>query len=154
VNSTSMSAPWVTLNGLLKGTDMKCTLSFIWLLLLTGTAMAQSPTGGVPVVLEPKNGETVTSPVTIRIREASVTTTDRSADQHGAHLHIVIDAPLPEAGKMIPMDAHHIHLMHGETQKTIPLSPGKHTIELIEGSASHVAATDAPHSDPVTFNVK
>ncbi len=55
---------------------------------------------------------------------------------------------------MIPMDSHHIHLMHGETQKTIALSAGKHTIQLIEGSVSHVAAADAPHSDPVTFNVK
>jgi len=30
----------------------------------------------------------------------------------------------------------------------------KHTIQLIEGSISHVAAADAPRYDPVTFNVK
>jgi hypothetical protein len=44
--------------------------------------------------------------------------------------------------------------MHGETQKTLPLSVGEHTIQLIEGSMSHVAAADAPRSEPVTFNVK
>jgi hypothetical protein len=55
---------------------------------------------------------------------------------------------------MIPMDSHHIHLMYGETQKMVPLASGKHTIQLIEGSTSHVAAVDAPRSDPVTFNVK
>jgi hypothetical protein len=149
-----MTAP---LNNLLEGTHMKCATSFIcWLFLLTGIAMAQSPAGGGPIILAPKNGETVASPVTIRIgtRAGSVAAADRSADRQGAHPHLVIDAPLPEAGKMIPMDSHHIHLMHGETQKTIPLSVGKHTIQLIEGSMSHVAAADAPHSDPVTFDVK
>jgi hypothetical protein len=147
----------VPLNDLLKGIHMKCATSVIcWLFLLAGIAMAQSPFGGGPIILAPKNGETVASPVTIRIdpREGSVAAADRSADRQGARLHLVIDAPLPEAGKMIPMDSHHIHLMHGETQKTIPLSAGKHTIQLIEGSMSHVAAADAPHSDPVMFNVK
>ena len=136
---------------------MTYTTSFIcWLFLLAGIAMAQSPAGGAPIILAPKNGEIVASPVTIRIGtlDGSVAAADRSADRQGAHLHLVIDAPLPEAGKMIPMDSHHIHLMHGETQKTIPLSVGKHTIQLIEGSMSHVVATDAPHSDPVTFDVK
>jgi hypothetical protein len=143
--------------GLLKGIHMKYPTVFIcWLFVLAGVAMAQSATGGVPTILEPKNGETVTSPVTIRVgrSDGSVTGADRSADSHGAHLHMIIDAPLPVAGKMIPMDSHHIHLMHGETQKTIPLAVGKHTIQLIEGSASHVAAADALRSDPVTFTVK
>jgi len=136
---------------------MKYATSFIcWFLLLAGIAMAQSTTGGVPIILSPKNGDTVAGPVTIRVgtSEGSPTVANRLADQHGAHLHLVIDAPLPEAGKMIPMDSHHIHLMHGETQKTILLSAGRHTIQLIEGSASHVAAVDAPHSDLVTFTVK
>jgi len=126
------------------------------LFLLAGNAVAQPPAGGAPIILEPKNGETVASPVTIHIGTTGggVSAADRSAVQHGAHLHLIIDAPLPEAGKMIPMDSHHIHLMHGETQKTIALSAGKHTIQLIEGSMSHVAAADAPRSDPVTFNVK
>jgi len=135
---------------------MKCATSAIfWLFLLASIATAQTPAGGIPVILAPKNGETVSSPVTIRIgAEGGVTMADRSANRQGAHLHIVIDAPLPEAGRMIPMDSHHIHLMHGETQTIISLSAGKHTIQLIEGSMSHVAAVDAPHSDPVTFNVK
>jgi Domain of unknown function (DUF4399) len=135
---------------------MKCSTSFIcWLFLSAGIALAQSPAGSVPIIIAPQNGETVTNPVTIRIgtREGG-DRADRSADRQGAHLHLIIDAPLPEAGKMIPMDSHHIHLMHGEIQKTISLSSGKHTIQLIEGSMAHVAAPDAPHSDLVMFNVK
>jgi hypothetical protein len=144
-------------NDLQKGIHMKCAMSFIcWWFLSAGIAVAQSPAGGVPGILAPQNGETVTNPVTIRIgiREGSTPAADRSADRQGAHLHLVIDAPLPEAGNMIPMDSHHIHLLHGETQKTISLSSGKHTIQLIEGSMAHVAAPDAPHSDLVMFNVK
>ncbi len=72
---------------------------------------------------------------------------------HG-HLHLIIDAPLPSAGARIPMDAKHLHLMHGETSKTIQLSPGQHTIQLIAGSAGHTVRQNAAHSEPVTFTVK
>jgi hypothetical protein len=33
---------------------------------------------------------------------------------HGAHLHLIVDSPLPKTGMMVPMDENHIHLMHGE----------------------------------------
>jgi hypothetical protein len=118
--------------------------------------MAQPVTGDGPVILQPKNGEIVKSPVTIRVGgggEGSAMP-GMSGGERGAHLHLIIDAPLPAVGKMVPMDAHHIHLMHGETQKTIPLKPGPHTIQLIEGSMSHVVGAAAPHSDPVTFEVR
>jgi hypothetical protein len=35
---------------------------------------------------------------------------------HDAHLHVIIDSPLPKSGMMVPMDEKHIHLMHGETK--------------------------------------
>jgi hypothetical protein len=136
---------------------MKYAAAFIWVMFAVPSAsMAQSMPGGVPVILQPKDGSTVRSPVTIVIGGggADSTMSHMMGGQHGAHLHLIIDAPLPAAGKMVPMDAHHIHLMHGETQTTVPLKPGQHTVQLIAGSMSHVVAADAPHSDPVTFEVR
>jgi hypothetical protein len=72
----------------------------------------------------------------------------------GGHLHLIVDARLPRPGAQIPMDSHHIHLMHGETSKTLKLAPGKHTLQLIAGSAGHTVPADAPHSDPVSFEVR
>ncbi len=109
---------------------------------------------GTPVILAPAPGAVVTSPVTVTIQPPAMPAGMSGMKQHGDHLHLIIDAPLPAPGTMVPMDAQHVHLMHGETTKTLTLAPGKHTIQLVEGSMGHKIAEDAPHSDPVTFEVK
>ncbi len=100
-----------------------------------------------PAITAPAAGAVVSSPVTI-------TVAPDGAMQHGAHWHIVVDADLPAPGAHIPMDAHHMHLMHGATNATINLQPGQHTVQLIAGSAGHTVAANAVHSDPITFTVK
>jgi hypothetical protein len=124
-------------------------------LLLSGAALAQSPG---PTILQPAPGATVGSPVTIVVAPAAAGDMGgmpgMAMSHHAGHLHLIIDSPLPRPGSIIPMDARHIHLMHGETRTTVALPPGPHTIQLIEGSMSHRVADAAPHSDPVTFTVK
>jgi hypothetical protein len=118
-------------------------------------AMAADP--APPAILSPAPGAVVTSPVTVTLTAGGGTVgtmPDMPGMTHGGHLHLIVDAKLPAAGAPIPMDAHHIHLMHGETTKTLRLAPGKHTIQLIAGSAGHTVLRSAPHSEPVTFVVK
>jgi hypothetical protein len=144
----------------MKGTRMQRFLSAAILALLwSGAAMAEAAQGGPPAILQPANGATVDNPVTILIRAGSGAAAAMAAMPgmvmaHGAHYHLIIDAPLPATGTAIPMDAHHLHLMRGESQKTLTLAPGRHTLQLIEGSMSHRVAANAPHSDLVTFQVK
>ena len=64
------------------------------------------------------------------------------------HTHLIIDSPLPAAGEMIPMDPKHVHLMHGETQSILRLSPGDHTLQLVVGGADHKITM------PVLYDVK
>ena len=125
-------------------------------------SLAPAAEAAAPSILTPAPGATVSSPVTITIAPGSATGSGAMAMPgmanmpgmaHG-HLHLIIDAPLPQAGSSIPMDKHHLHLMHGETSKTLSLPPGQHTIQLIAGSAGHKVLPDAAHSDPVTFTVK
>src|SRR5262249_51130328 len=73
---------------------------------------------------------------------------------HGAHLHLIVDAPLPETGVMVPMDENHIHLMHGETKTMLKLAPGNHTLQLIVGGADHVIRAHAPRSKMITITVQ
>jgi hypothetical protein len=123
----------------------------------TTPAAAQSPGTDVPAIVQPRNGETVRDPVTIVIDVGGsdmANMNEMPHDQRGAHWHLFIDAPPPTAGKMVPIDAHHVHLMHGETRTTVRLPVGSHTIQLFEGSASHVIAAGARHSDLVTFTVQ
>ena len=60
------------------------------------------------------------------------------------HHHLLIDADLPPLDKPIPNDFHHLHFGAGQTEATITLTPGKHTLQLLLGDANHV-----PHNPPV-----
>lgn len=121
---------------------------------LAPVAEAQETPATQPTILSPTEGATVASPVTITLKPADPNSPAVAAIGPGAHLHLIVDSPLPAAGSMVPMDARHIHLMHGETTTTLSLLPGRHTIQLIEGTMGHTVRPDAPHSDPVTFEVK
>jgi hypothetical protein len=123
----------------------------------TTQAVAQSSGGDAAAIVKPRNGETVHSPVTIVVSVGESDTAnmnDMPRDPHGAHWHLFIDAPPPTPGRMVPIDAHHVHLMRGETRTTVRLPVGSHTIQLFEGSGSHVIASGARHSKPVTFAVQ
>ena len=118
---------------------------------LLGTGASADQVAG-PVIVQPADGATVTSPVTVEIGMNAGSM--HAGMMPGAHLHLIIDSPLPAAGTTIPMDAKHIHLMHGESTKTLTLSPGTHTLQLIEGTMGHQVTADALHSDKVTIEVK
>ncbi len=118
-----------------------------------------------PSILQPKAGDVVSSPVTIVVTpDASVIPAGAMdgmpgmepmvAGHHGAHIHILVDVPPPAQGQPIPMDMHHLHLMHGETSKTVPLPPGHHRIQLLVGTAAHQAGGTLSLSAPVDFTVK
>jgi hypothetical protein len=98
-----------------------------------------SPAG--PQFTNFKDGDTVSNPVIVRFTSAGATM--RHNMGHTAttmplgHLHLIIDAPLPPAGQMVPMDSRHIHLLHGETRATLHLVPGDHSLQLVLAGADH-----------------
>ena len=134
-------------------------------LILAGLCLPLPAVAQTPSIVQPKAGEVLSSPITIVVDPAGPGPESRGMDSmpgmapmaaghHGAHIHILIDAPPPAPGKPIPMDAHHLHLVHGETTKTVPLPPGHHRIQLIVGSAAHQAAGASSQSAPVDFTVR
>lgn len=60
------------------------------------------------------------------------------------HHHVIIDAPLPPFDEPIPSDKNHLHFGGGQTEARISLPPGRHTIQLLLGDATHV-----PHKPPL-----
>jgi hypothetical protein len=133
---------------------------------LSGTAPA-ARASAAPAILQPVAGATVTSPVTVIVAPESAKKTgtmpamDKGMDQDGgmkmppgSHLHLLVDSALPKPGSMIPMDAHHIHLMHGKTKVTLRLPPGSHTLQLVGGTSGHQVPKKPQVSPVVTFSVK
>ena len=124
----------------------------LWGLLLSGLvaspllAATPSPQGAQAFIISPANGATVTSPVTVVFGLKGMGVAPAGVDKpHTGHHHLLIDVDtVPPAGQSIPADAHHMHFGGGQTQVSLPLAPGRHSLQLLLGDKSHV-----PHDPPV-----
>ena len=109
-------------------------------------ARTPSPPGAEVYIISPKDGAKVHSPVTVvfGLKGMGVAPAGIKFDNTGHH-HLLVDtdppsdlnAPLPATDKLL-------HFGKGQTEASIPLSPGKHTLQLLLGDQNHV-----PHSPPV-----
>ena len=108
-------------------------------------AATPSPPGAREYFISPKDGATVHGPVTVRfgLKGMGVAPAGIQKDTTGHH-HLLIDTDLPPLDQPIPNDEHHKHFGAGQTQTTLDLPPGKHTLQLLLGDFAHV-----PHQPPV-----
>jgi len=60
------------------------------------------------------------------------------------HHHLMIDTKLPDLNEPIPSDFNHLHFGAGQTETTISLPLGYHTLQLLLGDENHI-----PHNPPV-----
>jgi hypothetical protein len=95
--------------------------------------------------ISPENGAKVASPVVVRfgLREMGVAPAGVAQPQTGHH-HLIVDAEVPPTGLPIPKNDHYLHFGGGQTEVSLPLAPGKHTLQLLLGDHNHV-----PHDPPV-----
>jgi len=61
---------------------------------------------------------------------------------------------MPAAGQPIPKDEQHLHFGNGQTETTVKLAPGKHTLQLELADENHVPFDPPIVSKPVTITVK
>lgn len=106
------------------------------------------PAGAEAYIISPADDTTVKSPVTVLfgLKGMGVAPAGVSKPKTGHH-HLLIDADAPTGAELndpLPADDTHIHFGGGQTQATVELKPGKHTLQLIMGDASHV-----PHDRPL-----
>ena len=70
------------------------------------------------------------------------------------HHHLLVDTPLPPVDRPIPSDFRHLHFGSGQTEVTLTLTPGKHTLQLLLGDSDHVPHDPPVTSPPITIEVK
>ena len=104
-----------------------------------------------------KDGDTVTSPVTIRfgLSGMGIAPAGTEAPNTGHH-HLIIDEKIEgEAlNEAIPVDEHHMQFGKGQTEASVTLSKGSHTLQLVLGDWSHVPHKPPVMSDRITINVE
>ena len=138
---------------------LTCTIS---LTLLAGAAIAQAPpkTKGsdtaVVYFLSPKDGETVSSPVTVRfgLKGMGVAPAGVNTPNTGHH-HLLVDlATLPDFNAALPVTDNIKHFGAGQTETELTLPPGKHTLQLVLGDHLHIPHEKPVVSQKITITVK
>ncbi len=112
----------------------------------TAHGATPAPEGAAVYFVSPMDGQTVSSPVTVRfgLEGLGVAPAGVERDSTGHH-HLLVDVDdLPAMDQPVPADDRHIHFGGGQTQTTLELSPGEHTLQLLVGDHLHV-----PHEPPV-----
>lgn len=118
--------------------------------------VTKAPAGAEAYIISPSDGATVDREFTVRFGLKGMGVAPAGVGkEHTGHHHLLIDASdLPLAGQPIPNDEHHMHFGGGQTQTTLRLAPGTHTLQLELGDANHVPFAPPVVSRRITIHVK
>ena len=70
------------------------------------------------------------------------------------HHHLLVDTKLPNMDQPIPSDFNHLHFGAGQSEASVTLRPGKHTLQLLFADENHVPHNPPVMSAPITVTVK
>jgi len=147
-------------------------------LLLTGTALAQAPAMNTPspaavaaaanaasvpaagaevYLIAPADGATVSGPVTVRfgLKGMGIAPAGIRFDNTGHH-HLLVDTDIAELklDESLPASEHVLHFGKGQTETTLTLAPGRHTLQLLFADFAHRSFEPALKSAKITITVK
>jgi hypothetical protein len=139
-------------------------------LMITGLAIAQAPApatsppalprtpapaGAKVYIVSPANSATVKSPFKVVFGLTGMGVAPAGVQFEGAgHHHLLIDTDLPaNMGMPLPADAKHVHFGKGQTETTVELPPGKHTLQLVMGDHLHIPFNPPVVSEKITITV-
>jgi hypothetical protein len=135
-------------------------ISALALCAITAAALAQdrapAPAGAEVYIISPKNGATVHGPITIRfgLKGMGVAPAGIKFDNTGHH-HLLIDTDVTDLNLNAPLPATDkvVHFGKGQTETTLTLPPGKHTLELLFADYLHLSFNPPLHSTKITITV-
>lgn len=105
--------------------------------------------------IEPKNGAVVTGPVKVVFGLAGMGVAPAGIEKENTgHHHVLIDGPKVDAGLPLPATEQVKHFGGGQTETTIVLPPGKHTLQLLLGDWKHQPHSPPVMSEKITITVK
>ncbi|MDJ0858166.1 MAG: DUF4399 domain-containing protein [Dinoroseobacter sp.] len=116
-----------------------------------------APEGAKVYFINLEDGATVSSPVTVvfGLEGMGVAPAGTEKEKTGHH-HLLLNRPALGEGPDgadellygIPADDNHLHFGGGQTQVTLDLPAGEHTMQLVVGDLNHV-----PHDPPIMTEV-
>jgi hypothetical protein len=133
-------------------------LGFAMLAALAAAQERTAPASNAEVYfISPSDGAVVQGPVTVRfgLKGMGIAPAGVKFDNTGHHHLLVdtdfselkLDAPLPATDKIL-------HFGKGQTETTLTLSPGKHTLEIVLADYLHNSFDPPLHSKKIAITVK
>ena len=131
---------------------MKIVTSLLTALLLTvspvfaGESTSPSPEGAKAYIIAPADGATVSSTFTVKFGLSGMGVAPAGVEKtNTGHHHLLIDLEtLPDMAASLPATDNIKHFGGGQTETTLTLPAGTHTLQLLLGDHIH-----KPHSTPV-----
>lgn len=129
-------------------------------LAVSGPAFAQglpSADGAIVYFVNLEDGATVSAPVQVIFGLSGMGVAPAGTEKEmTGHHHLLIDRPPLGEGEDgadellygLPSDENHLHFGGGQTEVSLDLDPGTHTLQLVLGDMNHT-----PHTAPVTSKV-
>jgi len=129
--------------------------------LVAATALAAdrmaAPAGAEVYFIAPQNGAKLHSPVTIKfgLKGMGIAPAGIKFDNTGHH-HLLVDTDVSELKLDAPMPATDkiVHFGKGQTETTLTLTPGKHTLQLIFADYLHQSFDPPLTSKKITVTVE
>ncbi|MBI3540777.1 MAG: DUF4399 domain-containing protein [Deltaproteobacteria bacterium] len=112
--------------------------------------------GAKVFIVEPKNGQTMTSPVTVKFGMEGIELAKAGeVKENSGHYHLLIDLEtLPPLDQALPFNDHVLHFGQAQTETAVQLSPGPHTLQLILAAGNHVPHNPPVISEKITINIQ
>jgi hypothetical protein len=121
-----------------------------------GLPRTAAPANASVYLVSPANGATVKGPqvtVVFGLKGMGISPAGMKMDNTGHH-HLLIDSELPaDLSQPIPANDNSVHFGKGQTETTVTLKPGKHTLQLLLGDHLHVPFNPVLASDKITITV-
>jgi len=133
------------------------------------TLQSQEPPKGAKVfIVSPADGATVDKTFTVKFAiEGMALKPAGDQTPHSGHHHLLVDVDkqplsdtplptslMPENNAPLPAGPQVLHFGKAQTEATITLTPGKHTLQLVLGDKYHVPFKPSVESQKITVTVK
>ena len=119
-------------------------------------ARSISPDEAYLYFITPDNDQLLSSPVRVQFGLRGMGVAPAGVDiKNTGHHHLLVNTKnLPDLNKPIPSDSKHIHFGRGQTEVSLELKPGTHTLRLILGDKYHIPHNPPVISEPITINIE
>ena len=104
-----------------------------------------APEGAAAYFISPADGAVVSSPVTVKFGLRGMGVAPAGIDHPATgHHHLLLGSPAVDLGLPLPKTEQIRHFGGGQTEASLELAPGAHTLQLLLGDYLHI-----PHDPPV-----